>query len=338
MKVWEVQSNQGLDALKLVDRAEPRPEPGQVLIKMRAASLNYRDLLTVKGAYGAKQRFPFVPFSDGVGEVVAIGANVTRVKVGDRVAGIFMQTWIGGNYSAEHARSALGGAIDGILAEYITLHESGVVSVPDHLSDEAAATLPCAAVTAWHALVTAGKLKAGDTVLTLGTGGVSLFAIQFAQMHGARVIATSSSEAKIERLRQLGVTDVINYQTTPNWDETVWALTQGVGVDHVIEVGGAGTMNRSLRSVRMGGRISLIGVLSGLKAEISTATILQKGICVQGIYVGSREMFEAMNQAIALHQLHPIVDRVFPFEQLLEALVYQQSGSHFGKVAVRFSE
>ena len=335
MKAWEVHANEGLDALVLVDRPEPQPKAGQVLIKMSAWSLNYRDLLTVKGAYGSKQKFPFIPLSDGVGEVVAIAEDVTRVRVGDRVAGIFMQTWLSGELSAEKSKSALGGAIDGVLAEYVILHENGVVHVPSHLSDEEAATLPCAAVTAWHALIVSGNLKPGDTVLTLGTGGASLFALQFAKLVGARVIITSSSDAKLERSRLLGASDGINYINTPDWDQAVWNLTHKVGVDHVVEVGGSGTLNQSLRAVRMGGHISLFGVLSGSKGDISTVTILQKNIRLQGIYVGSRDMFEAMNRAIALHQLRPIVDRVFSFAEVREALQYLESGAHFGKVCLK---
>ncbi|WP_017316725.1 zinc-dependent alcohol dehydrogenase family protein [Mastigocladopsis repens] len=346
MKVWEVQSKEGLDALTLVERPEPQPKAGQVLLKMRAASLNYRDLLTIKGAYGSKQKLPFVPFSDGVGEVVAVGDGVTRVKVGDRVAGIFMQTWLEGDFSLDKSKSALGGAIDGILAEYVTLHEDGVVHLPENLSDEEAASLPCAAVTAWNALTTDGKLKAGDTVLVQGTGGVSVFALQFAKIMGAQVIATSSSDVKLDKLKQLGASEVINYKTTPNWDEKVWELTNQVGVDRIIEVGGAGTFSKSLRAVRYGGYIGLIGVLTGLSADVSTVSILHKGITVQGIYVGSRAMFEAMNRAIALwaapfgsialHGIKPIVDRVFPFEEARQALEYMESGAHFGKIAIRF--
>jgi NADPH:quinone reductase-like Zn-dependent oxidoreductase len=336
MKVWEVHSQEGLDALTLVEKPEPQPKAGQIVLKMRAASLNYRDLLTVKGAYGSKQKLPFVPFSDGVGEVVAVGDGVTRVKVDERVAGIFMQTWLDGEFSADKSKSALGGAIDGILAEYVTLDQNGVVHVPEHLSDEEAASLPCAAVTAWNALTTDGKLKAGDTVLVQGTGGVSLFALQFAKIMGAKVIATSSSDLKLEKLKQLGASEVINYKTTPNWDEKVWELTNQVGVDRIIEVGGAGTFSKSLRAVRYGGYIGLIGVLSGLSADISTSTILHKGITVQGIYVGSRAMFEVMNQAIALHKIKPIIDRVFPFEEARQALEYMESGAHFGKIALRF--
>lgn len=336
MKVWEVHSKEGLEALTLTERPQPQPGAGQILIEIRATSLNYRDLLTVKGAYGSKQKLPLVPFSDGAGEVVAVGDGVTRVKVGDRVATIFMQTWLEGGFSADKSKSALGGAIDGVLAEYLTLHQDGVVHVPEHLSYEEAATLPCAAVTAWNALTTEGNFKAGDTVLVQGTGGVSLFALQFAKILGARVIATSSSDQKLEKLKQLGAADVINYKTIPDWDEKVWEITDGVGVDRVIEVGGAGTLNKSLRAVRYGGHISLIGVLSGLSADVSTVSILHKGIRLQGIYVGSREMFAAMNRAIALHGLKPIVDRVFPFEQAREALTYMESGAHFGKIVIRF--
>ncbi|MBD1808802.1 NAD(P)-dependent alcohol dehydrogenase [Microcoleus sp. FACHB-SPT15] len=336
MRVWEIQNKQGLEALTLTERQEPQPTPRQVLLRMRAASLNYRDLLTVKGAYNSKQRLPLIPLSDGVGEVVAVGEGVTRVKIGDRVAGIFMQTWLEGEFSAEKSKSALGGAIDGILAEYVTLHEDGVVHVPEHLSDEEAASLPCAAVTAWQALMTQGNLNAGDTILVQGTGGVSLFAVQFAKLVGARAIAISSSDEKLERVLQLGSSSGINYKTTPNWDEQVWKLTDEVGVDHVVEVGGAGTMNKSLRAVRFAGTVSLIGVLTGLSGDISTGSILHKGIRVQGIYVGSRAMFEAMNRAIALHQLRPVVDSVFPFKDVREALAYMESGKHFGKIAIRF--
>lgn len=336
MKIWEIRNKQGLDSLTLTERLASQPKPGYVLLRMRAASLNYRDLLTVKGAYNSKQQLPLVPLSDGVGEVVAIGEGVTRVQMGDRVAGIFMQKWLAGNFSAEKAKSALGGAIDGILAEYVTLHEDGVIHVPKHLSDEEAATLPCAAVTAWHSLISEGNLKAGDTILILGTGGVSLFALQFAKMVGARVIAISSSDEKLARVQQMGSAEGINYKTTPNWDEQVWQLTDGVGVDHVIEVGGAGTLNKSLRAVRAGGHVSLIGVLSGSSGEISTATILQKNLRVQGIYVGSREMFETMNRAITLHKMTPVVDQVFSFDQVREALAYMESGAHFGKICLRF--
>jgi NADPH:quinone reductase-like Zn-dependent oxidoreductase len=335
MKVFEIKQASGIDALTLTERPEPKLGYGQALVKIKAVSLNYRDLLVVKGAYSRNLPLPLVPCSDGAGEVVEVGEGVTRVKRGDRVAGIYMQTWISGELDESKARSALGGAIDGVLAEHVLFHEEGLVHIPEHLSYEEAATLPCAAVTAWHALITEGSLKPGDTVLVLGTGGVSIFALQFSKNAGARVIATSSSDQKLERVKELGASDGINYKSVPDWDKKVWELTNKVGVDHVVEVGGAGTLAKSLRAVRMGGQISLIGVLSGV-GEANPLPAVMKNIRIQGIYVGSREMFEAMNRAISLHQLHPVVDRVFPFEETHEAYRYMESGAHFGKVVIRF--
>ena len=334
MKVIELQNTVGIDSLHVAEREEPRPGPGQVLLKMRAWSLNYRDLLVVKGQYNPKLKLPMTPLSDGVGEVAAVGEGVTRVKMGDRVAGIFMQRWLDGEVTDALTRSALGGGGVGMLAEYVVLHEDGVVAVPAHLSDEEAATLPCAAVTAWHALITEGNLKPGDTILAQGTGGVSLFALQFAHFTGARILITSSSDAKLERAKQMGASDGINYKTTPDWEERVRDLTGGLGVDHVVEVGGAGTLGKSLRAVRTNGKISLIGVLTG-GGQINPMPILMKNVRLQGIYVGSRAMFEAMNHAIALHQLRPVVDRVFPFTEIAAALRHLESGSHFGKVCLR---
>jgi NADPH:quinone reductase-like Zn-dependent oxidoreductase len=337
MKVYEIHSDKpGLDALTLTERVEPKPNSGQVLVKMHAASLNYRDLLVTKGAYGTKQYKPIIPLSDGVGEVIAIGENVTRVQVGDRVAGIFMQKFISGELTPEKSNSALGGAIDGVLAEYVVFDEQGVVKVPEHLSDEQAATLPCAAVTAWNALIVEGQLKAGDTVLLQGTGGVSIFGLQFAKITGAQVILISSSDEKLEKAQQLGADIGINYKTTPDWDEEVWRLTNKRGVDHVVEVGGAGTLSKSVRAVRYGGKVALIGVLTGKAGEVNTISILHKHVRVQGIYVGSRDMFEAMNRAIAQHQLQPVVNRVFSFNEAKEALAYLESGAHFGKVVIRW--
>lgn len=336
MKAYEIRNdNPGLDALTLVERPQPQPKTGQISVKMKATSLNYRDLLVAKGAYGSKSFKPIVPLSDGAGEVVAVGEGVTRVKVGDRVAGIFMQTFISGELTPEKANSALGGAIDGVLAEYVVFDEQGVVKIPTHLSYEEAATLPCAAVTAWNAMVAEGQLKAGDTVLLQGTGGVSLFGLQFAKMMGARVILTSSSDEKLDRAMQLGADVGINYKTTPDWDEKVEKLTNGRGVDLVVEVGGSGTLSKSLRAVRYGGKVATIGVLTGIAGNVSTGSILFKHIRVQGIYVGSRDLFEDMNRSISLHQLKPIVDRVFPFHEARAALAYLESGTHFGKVAIR---
>jgi NADPH:quinone reductase-like Zn-dependent oxidoreductase len=333
MKVIELQHSFGIDNLNLVERPEPKPGPYQVVVHMRAWSLNYRDLLVVKGHYNPKLRFPLIPLSDGAGEVTAVGEGVTRAKVGDRVAGCFMPGWVSGELTEAKSKSSLGGGNDGVLAEFCRFHEDGLVHIPAHLSFEEAATLPCAAVTAWNALVSTGGLKAGDTVLTQGTGGVSLFALQFARLAGARVIITSSSDNKLTRTKELGATDGINYKSTPEWDKKVRELTGEVGVDHVVELGGAGTLGRSLKAVRMGGHVALIGVLTG-GGETNPMPILMRNVRVQGIYVGSRDMFEAMNRAIALHQLKPVIDRVFPFSEARAALRHMESASHFGKICL----
>jgi NADPH:quinone reductase-like Zn-dependent oxidoreductase len=333
MKAWEITDTFGIDALRLVERETPTPQHGQVLVRVRATSLNYRDLMTVKHGGLRNLRLPLIPLSDGAGEVVTVGEGVTRVKAGDRVAGIFMQTWLAGDPRAEHGKSALGGAIDGMLAEQVVLHEDGLVHVPEYLSYEEAATLPCAAVTAWQALVTKGGLQVGDSVLVLGTGGVSIFALQFATAAGARVILTSSSDKKLDRARQLGAAEGINYKTTPDWEKRVLELTDGVGVDHVVEVGGPGTLEKSFRAVRTGGTVSLIGILTGA-GKIDPMPVLMKSIRLQGIYVGSRDMFEAMNRALAVHKIRPVIDRVFPFAEAREALKYMESAAHFGKIVI----
>ncbi len=335
MQAYEL-SAFGFDSLKLVDKPQPTAGPFQVLLKMRAFSLNYRDLMVARGHYNPKLKMPAVPLSDGVGEVAEVGPGVTRVKLGDRVAGCFMPKWVAGEIDEPKARSALGGGGPaGMLAEYVAIHEEGVVHLPDHLSDEQAASLPCAAVTAWHALVGEGSLKAGDTVLVLGTGGVSIFALQFAHLFGARVIATSSSDDKLKRALEMGASDGINYKTTPKWENSVRELTGGRGVDYVVEVGGAGTLAQSMKAVRPGGQVSLIGVLSGGTGQVNPLPILMRNIRVQGIFVGSREMFEAMNRAIALAKLKPVVDKVFPFTEAVAAYKYMETGAHFGKVAIK---
>jgi NADPH:quinone reductase-like Zn-dependent oxidoreductase len=335
MKVYECQKF-GLENLVLVERDEPRAAAYEVVVKFRAASLNYRDLMFAKGLYNPNARLPAVPFSDGAGEVVAIGDNVTRWKVGDRVCPIFTQGWIEGRRSSQKDRTSLGGGdLDGVLREYGAFHENGLVRIPDHLSFEEAATLPCAAVTAWNALIDTGRLKAGETVLTLGTGGVSIFALQFAKMHGARVIATSSSDEKLARVRKLGADETINYKKTPDWDKEVARLTGGVGVDHVVEVGGAGTLAKSVNSARTEGIVYVIGVLAG-GGGLDHVRVLMKGIRLQGIMVGSRQMFEEMNRAIVANGLKPVIDRTFPFEETREALKYMESGSHFGKIVLKF--
>jgi NADPH:quinone reductase-like Zn-dependent oxidoreductase len=335
MKAWRYGDGFGLENLKIVEFPVAEPGPGEALVRVRACSLNYRDLAVLKGAYGGSVKPPLIPVSDGAGEVIAVGPGVTRVKPGDRVAGIFMQTWLDGPAPDEaQARSALGGAIDGMLAEQVVLNANGLVLIPEHLSFEEAATLPCAAVTAWNALFASGNVKPGDSVLTLGSGGVSTFAIRFAKMAGARVLATTGSENKAERLRSLGADEVINYRATPEWHKPVRELTDDVGVDHVIEVGGAGTLPLSVKAVRRGGHIALIGVLAG-RGEFDPRLILLNSICLQGVFVGSRTMFEEMNQAISLSKFKPVIDRTFAFDQFPEALKYLESGAHFGKICIR---
>jgi len=336
MKLYELQHRSGLDSLVRVERADPVPGPGQVLVAVKACSLNYRDLLVAKGAYGAPPPLGRIPLSDGAGEVVEVGAGVTRVKPGDRVAGIFMQGWLAGEVSAEASATALGGALDGMLAQYVVLGEQGVVTLPSHLSWEEAATLPCAAVTAWNALVRRARIKAGDVVVLQGTGGVSLFALQFARMHGAHCIITSSSDEKLELARGMGADETINYRREPDWDKAVMARTGGRGADVVIEVGGAGTLEKSLGAVRFGGSVQLIGVLTGVAGPIPTAAILRRSITVQGIYVGSREMFEEMNRAIAQHALKPRIDRRFGFDDARAAYEHLAGASHAGKIVIAF--
>ena len=335
MHAYQIQKGFGLENLVLVSGPEPAPAPGQVLLKMRAVSLNYRDLLVVQGVYNARQPLPLIPLSDGVGEVMAVGDGVSRVKVGDRVCPIFAQRWLSGPPTVEALRSTLGSPYDGTLAELAVFHEDGLVHVPTHLTDEEAATLPCAAVTAWSGLVTMGGVKAGDTVLVQGTGGVSVFGLQIARMLGARVIATTSREEKEERLRTMGAWDVINYAREPKWGKVVRERTDGAGVDHILEVGGANTLSQSLQAIRVGGTVSLIGVLSGTKAPVNILPILMQNVTVQGVLVGHRESFEAMNRAIDLHRMKPEVNRVVAFEDAVGALEYLASGRHVGKVVIR---
>jgi NADPH:quinone reductase-like Zn-dependent oxidoreductase len=335
MRAFQFEKLTGIDGLRQLDTPRPKPGPGQVLIQVHAASLNFRDLLIAKGIVVQNVSLPLIPLSDGAGEVVEIGPGVTRVRTGDRVAGIFMQAWLGGPPNDDGMRSALGGSINGMLAEYCVLSEQSVVHIPEHLSFEEAATLPCAGVTAWNALASSGAVKAGEIVLVQGTGGVSVFALQFAQLLGARVIATSSSDAKLLKMMNLGAFAGINYKLHPNWDAEVLRITKNEGVDHVVDVGGAGTLSKSLNVVRIGGSVSLIGVLTGLEGVVNPVPILLKSIRVQGIYVGSRTTFEDMNRAIHQHKLRPVVDQVFPFEQAREAMKYVDSRAHSGKVVIR---
>jgi len=335
VRALEIRGGFGLENLALVERPDPRPGAGQVLVRLRAASLNYRDLLMAEGKYNPKQKLPLIPGSDGAGEVVEVGEGVTRVQPGDRVCGIFAQKWIAGTPTRDRLRSTLGGPLDGTLAELAIFDQEGVVKVPDHLTDEEAATLPCAAVTAWSALVTEGGVTAGDTVLVQGTGGVSLFALQLATILGARVIATSSRDDKLERVRGMGAAETINYREVPEWGKRAKELTGGTGVDHVVEVGGAGTLQQSLQAVRMGGTISLIGNLSGTKTELLLTQVFMQKIRLNGILVGHRESFEAMNRAIAAHRLRPVIDRVFPLAEAGAAFAHMAAGEHFGKIVVR---
>jgi NADPH:quinone reductase-like Zn-dependent oxidoreductase len=303
-------------------------------VRVRASSLNYRDLSTVEAKNARAAPKPdLIPLSDGAGEVVAVGPGVSRIKTGDRVAGCFMQKWIGGAIDETAMASAMGGAIDGVLTELAVLEEDGVVKLPAGLSFEEGATLPCAGLTAWHALVEIGNIKAGDIVQTQGSGGVSIFALQFARMFGARVIATSSSAAKAERLKKMGAEAVIDYRATPDWDKETMKLTGGRGADITVEVGGAGTLPRSFLATRLGGRIVVIGLLSGM-AEVDPMPILRRNLRVQGLYVGNRQMFEAMNRAIEVAGLKPVIDKVFPFAQARDAYRHLKSQNHFGKIVI----
>ena len=323
----------GPAALTLAERPAPQPGPGEVLLAMRAVGLNYRDLLVSRGQYG-KLPDGRVPGSDGVGVILACGSGVSEFQPGQRVAGCFMSGWIDGPLNSSVAATALGGARDGVLAEQVVLPASGVVAVPEHLSDAEAACLPCAGVTAWNALFGTGATRSGETVLVLGTGGVAAFAIQFARAAGCRVIAVSRSPEKLAAARALGAHDAISGD---DWDDQIYQLTAQQGVDHVIELGGPGTLPKSIRAVRMGGRISLIGTISGNEGPVPTANLLRKGVCLQGIFVGNRAHFLAMNRAIALHGLRPHVDRVFPFAEARAAYEHLASATHVGKVVIAVS-
>jgi NADPH:quinone reductase-like Zn-dependent oxidoreductase len=336
MKAYVIEQFGDANGLKVAEQKEPVPGTHQVLVRMHAASLNYRDLVVLRGQYDRTPEPGRVPLSDGTGEVVSVGSEVTRFKPSDRVAGCFFQGWVSGRFRPELHKTALGGSIDGVLAELVVFAEEGLVPVPSHLTFTEAATLPCAAVTAWQALIVRGRLAMGETVLLLGTGGVSIFGLQLAHLSGAKVIVTSSSDAKLERARQLGADECINYRTTPDWGKEAARLSGAGGVDHVVEVGGAGTFQQSVRACRFNAHIGLIGILTGREASTEIFSIVPKGLTVSGIYVGSREMFEGMNRALEHHRIKPIIDRVFPFAQAPEAFRYLESGSHFGKVVIEF--
>lgn len=332
MKTWQIVSDGGIDALNLADVGVGDPGPGEVRVKMAASSLNFRDLMTVKDPVARRLPYPRVPNSDGAGTISAVGPGVDGLQVGDRVASCFFQNWVDGPCSTTIMNNALGGTLDGVLAEEVILKAGGVIKVPEHMSLEQAATLPCAALTAWHALVEAGTLKAGNTVLLLGTGGVSIFALQFAKVMGARVIITSSSDEKLERAKAMGADETVNYRRTPEWQNAVLDLTDGVGVDVTVEVGGAGTLARSIAATRVAGTVSLIGILTG--GEINPTLIMRKSQKVQGIYVGSARMFAEMNAALALHRIEPVIDQRFAFDDARAAFHAMEAAGHFGKIVV----
>lgn len=334
MKCYELQGPDGIDGLDLVDKPMPKPGAGEVLVRLTAATLNYRDLLTIKGGYGSRQKFPLVPVSDGAGVVESVGPGVTAFSPGDRVIGSFFEDWISGEPSEAKMRTALGGAVDGVLAQYRVFPVRALVKTPEHLSDIEAAAFPCAGLTAWSAVVKLGQLKPGQTVLTQGTGGVSLFALQFAKLCGARVISTSSTDAKIERLKTLGADLTLNYRLTPDWGKKVREMT-GRGVDLVVEVGGVGTLNESIRATRIGGTIAFIGVLAGPPPpELRIPLMVMQQQRLQGVTVGSVEDLQALADAVAINRMKPIIDKVFPFEQARQAFSHMASGTHFGKVAI----
>jgi NADPH:quinone reductase-like Zn-dependent oxidoreductase len=332
MRAYEIVSDGGVDALALNERRSSQPGKGEILVSIRASSINYRDLSTIEDPASRGVVYPLIPNSDGAGEGIAVGDGVTGFKAGDRVAGCFFQNWSDGGISAAAMASAMGGPVDGMLAEEALLKEAGAVHIPAHLSFEEAATLPCAALTAWNCLLEQGRLKAGNTALFLGTGGVSIIGLQIAKMVGARAIITSSSDAKLERARDLGADEVINYRQNPDWQAQVLEKTDGVGVDVTIETGGGGTLEKTIEATRIGGTISLIGVLTG--GTINPAAVMRKSIRLQGVYVGNRQMFEDMNAAFTVNQVHPVIDRVFDFEDARAAYHAMRAAGHFGKLVV----
>lgn len=331
MKQWEIPS---FGALRLVERDDPAPGHREVLVRVRAVSLNYRDLLLVDGSYSPKHPLPAVPCSDMVGVVSAVGHDVTRVRVGDRVIASFAQAWTGGRLTRAHQLSALSMPLPGVLCTHRVFSEEGLVRAPAHMDDAEASTLPCAALTAWHALVDHGRLTAGETVLVQGSGGVSIFALQIARMLGAQVVATTGRAEKVERLLALGARHVIDYKVDAEWGKTAKQLTGGVGVDHVVEVGGAGTLTQSLRAVAPGGSVYVIGVLAGNTEPLNVLPVLMNEVRMQGVFVGPRASLEAMCNAFSANAIRPVVDRVFPFEEAPQAMAHMRSGAHMGKVVI----
>jgi NADPH:quinone reductase-like Zn-dependent oxidoreductase len=334
MKAYELHPEEGFAALRIVDRAAPHVLGSHdVRVRVRAVSLNFRDLNVARAS--VKRATRIVPTSDGAGEVVAVGGAVTRVQVGDRVAAAFFPTWIDGAFAEVYHANALGGSLDGMLAEEVVLAESAWVKIPSHFSFEEGATLPCAGVTAWHALYEAAALRPGESILVQGSGGVSIFALQLARATGATVIATSSSAEKRARLEAMGAAATIDYRENPAWGDAVRAAMVGRGVDIAVEVGGAGTFDQSVKALRYGGTMSLLGVLTGTQGPISTYAIFHKNVRVHGVYVGSVAMFESLVRALEASRIVPVIDRVFSFDEARAAYEHLASGRHFGKVVVR---
>jgi len=335
MRAVELSGGFGLENLRLVERPKPAPGPGEVLVRMKAATLNYRDWLLVEGSYNPKQTLPLVPLSDGAGVVESVGAGVRAWKPGDRAVASFFQGWLGGEPTREALQSSLGGWTDGVLAEYRVFAEAGLLPVPPHLEDAEAAALPCAGLTAWSAVVTLGGVRPGDVVLVQGTGGVALFALQFARLAGAEVIVTSSSDAKLRRARELGAGHAINYRAEPEWGRVARDITGGRGVDLVVEVGGAGTLMQSIRATRVGGTIAMIGVLSSAEpGDLRLPLVVMQQLRLQGVTVGSRQGFEAMLRAVAASGLRPVMDRRFRVEDVRAAYEHLAAAAHMGKVAI----
>jgi len=337
MKVMELRDAWGVEHIKPGTRPEPKPGPGEVLIKMAAASVNFRDFVMTRRGYGSHSReLPIIPISDGAGTVVEIGAGVTRVRPGDLVCPSFAQSWIAGPMREEHRPFMLGGPLDGVMQEMMLLPQQGVVKAPKGWSALEAATLPCAALTAWSAVVGNG-VKAGDTVVTQGTGGVSLFAALFAKMQGAFVILTSSSDEKLKRAKEFGTDLGINYKTHPEWGREVRNALSGRGADLVVELGGAETLDQSLRCIRTSGTLAMIGVLSGGMAELNLGRVVTTNVRLQGVTLGSRNAFEEMVRAIELAGVKPPIDaRRYAFAEVADAIRAIAEGRHFGKICIEF--
>jgi NADPH:quinone reductase-like Zn-dependent oxidoreductase len=337
MRALEVAPPWGLDALQVVERPDPTPGPGQVLVRMKAVSLNYRDLLMVNGMYGRGSATDMItPFSDGCGVVEAVGEGVTRVAAGDRVATMFFQGWISGPPTLEKLMTSLGHPIPGAGRELAVFSQEGLSKVPDFLTDEQVSTLPCAALTAWRALFEDARLQPGDTVVLQGTGGVSIFGLQFAHAAGFQTVITSSSDEKLARAKAMGATRGVNYKAEPEWSKAVREATGRRGADFIMEVGGGGTIEQSLQAIKIGGHIAIIGVVGGFGAGVNPAVLIGNSARLQGLSVGSRDMFEAMCKAIDLHRITPVVDKVFPWTEARAAFAAMQGGEHFGKIVLTF--